>query len=130
MRITLTEICGPSRIYRDDGLKLREAILRRWSDAEPLEIDFEGASIASISFLDEAIAVLALDHPVDVLKRRLKLVNIIDPDRRLLNAQIVSRARERAEHGGERAAGAAESRRRTASDKASSRSVPKKRTAT
>src|SRR4051812_21851677 len=95
MRITLTEVCGPSRIYRSDGLKLREAIERRWSDAEPLEIDFENVTVASISFLDEAIAVLALGQPVDVLKRRLKLVNLRDPDRRLLNAQIVSRARQR-----------------------------------
>jgi hypothetical protein len=95
MRITITEICGPSRVFRSDGIKLREAIERLWSDAEVLEIDFEGIVIASISFLDEAIAVLALDLPVDVLKRRLKLVALVDSDRRLLNAQIVTRARQR-----------------------------------
>src|SRR5580700_2234 len=96
MRITITQVCGPSVVFRSDGVKLREEIVRRWSDAEPLEIDFENISIASISFLDEAIAVLALEHPVDVLKRRLKLVNIFDADRRLLNAQILSNARQRA----------------------------------
>lgn len=95
MRITVTEICGPSRIYRSDGAKLREAIEQRWSDAEPLEVDFENITVASISFLDEAIAVLALDHPKDMLKRRLKLLNLHDADRRLLNAHIVSRARQR-----------------------------------
>ena len=93
MRITITQICGPSVVFRSDGAKLREEIVRRWSDAEPLEIDFENISIASISFLDEAIAMLALDHPVDLLKRRLKLVNLLDPDRRLLNKQILARAK-------------------------------------
>lgn len=95
MHITVTEICGPSRLYRSDGAKLREAIEQRWSDDEPLEIDFENIMVASVSFLDEAIALLALDHSKDVLKRRLKLLNLREPDRRLLNAHIVSRARQR-----------------------------------
>ncbi len=95
MRITLTEICGASRLYRSDGLKLREAIEQRWSDERPLEIDFENVTIASISFLDEAIALLALEHPVEVLKRRMKLLDLRDADRRLLNSLILSRARER-----------------------------------
>lgn len=100
MRITVTQVCGPSVMSRSDGAKLREQIERRWSDTEPLEIDFERISIASISFLDEAIAILALDHPVEVLRRRLELVNILDADRRLLNAQIRARARTRAEDAG------------------------------
>jgi len=95
MRITITEICGASRISRADGLKLRKAIEQRWSDRGPLEVDFENVRIASLSFLDEAIALLALDHPVDVLKSRLKLLNLRDADRRLLNSRIMSRARER-----------------------------------
>ncbi|MBI5485783.1 MAG: STAS-like domain-containing protein [Deltaproteobacteria bacterium] len=99
MRITITEVCGPSRIYRSDGEKLREAILRLWSDAEVLEIDFEGVSVASISFLDEAIAVLAIDQPLEVLKRRLRLLNIVDGDRRWLNSRILARAGERAARG-------------------------------
>jgi hypothetical protein len=95
MHITVMEICGPSRIYRSDGVKLREAIEQRWSDAEPLEVDFENVTVASISFLDEGIAILALEHPLDVLKRRLKLLNLRDADRRLLNVQLVSRSKQR-----------------------------------
>jgi hypothetical protein len=102
MRITITQICGPSVVSRFDGAKLREEIERRWSDAEPVEIDFERISIASISFLDEAIAILGLEHPVEVLKRRLKLINILDTDRRLLNTQILARARTRAADSGEK----------------------------
>ena len=59
MRITITQVCGPSVISRSNGARMREEIELRWSDAEPLEIDFERISIASISFLDEAIAILA-----------------------------------------------------------------------
>jgi len=96
MRISVIDICGQSRVSRDDGAKLRDEIERLWSDDEVLEIDFEAEPIASVSFLDEAIAALALHHPVELLKRRLRMVNLVDGDRRLLNTQINARARLRA----------------------------------
>jgi hypothetical protein len=121
MRITITQVCGPSVVSRADGAKLREEIERRWSDAEPTEIDFEQISIASISFLDEAIALLALDHPVSLLTRRLQIVNILDADRRLLNTQILARARMREGDGG--------ADRSSASPQRTGRATPKKRAA-
>lgn len=94
-RLTVTQVCGQSRVTRDDGARLRAAIVAAWSDAEPLEIDFEGVSIASVSFFDEAFARLALEHPLDVLRRRLKLTGLTPQDRKLLNTLLQSRSRER-----------------------------------
>lgn len=96
MRISVLDICGKTPVSRDDGAKLHGEIERLWSDVEVLEIDFESTPIASVSFFDEAIAVLALEHPVDFLKRRLRMLNLRDADRRLLNTQINLRAKRRA----------------------------------
>jgi hypothetical protein len=96
MRLRLTDICPDSRVFREDGERLRHAIERRWTDDAVLEIDFENRRVASVSFLDEAIAVLFLKHPPDVVKRRLRPVNITTTDRATLNRQIALRLQERA----------------------------------
>ncbi|MFI5301135.1 MAG: STAS-like domain-containing protein [Polyangiales bacterium] len=95
-RLSVTEVCGNSRVTREDGARLREAVVAIWSDSAPVEVDFEGVAIASVSFFDEAFARLALEHPLDVMKRRLNLVGLTAPDRRLLNSLLQSRSRERA----------------------------------
>jgi hypothetical protein len=51
-----------SRVARDDGAHLRQAIEQAWHDAGPIVLDFEGLTIASVSFFDEALGVLALDR--------------------------------------------------------------------
>ncbi len=95
MKLRVADVCGESRVFRDDGLKLRQEIERRWSRADNSEVDFENIRIASASFLDEGIAVLALMLPVSEIKKRLKIQNITKPDRALLNQLILSRSRER-----------------------------------
>ena len=95
MELKVAEICGESRVFREDGLKLRREIERQWSRAEVIGVDFQNIRIASASFLDEGIAVLGLMLSVDEIKRKLKIRNITEPDRALLNHLILSRARER-----------------------------------
>jgi hypothetical protein len=95
-RLIVSEIC-PSRVFRADGERLRAAIMAAWSDDGPVEIDFEGERIASASFLDESIGVLALTHPLEVLKARLKPMNLTQPDRALLNQILSRRSAERSE---------------------------------
>jgi len=97
MRIRVCEICPDSRVTRQDGARLRETIVRSWSAEEPLDIDFEGKTIASVSFLDEAIAVLILDHGPEVVRSRLHLVDLTDGDRRVLNQQVAHRLQQRSE---------------------------------
>jgi hypothetical protein len=93
-RLVVSEIC-PYRLFRADGERLRAAIVAAWSDDEPVEIDFEDERIASASFLDESIGVLALTHPLEVLKARLRPVNLTKPDRGLLNQILSRRSAER-----------------------------------
>lgn len=94
MRIRVRDVCPESRMFRPDGEKLRAAILERWSPSEQLDVDFEGETIASVSFLDEAIAVLFLDHAPEYIRARLKTSNMVPGDRDLLNKQVAQRARE------------------------------------
>lgn len=93
-RLSVRQVCGGSHVLRQDGARLRSEIERLWSDGEAIEIDFENIRIASVSFFDEGIGVLALRYPLEEIKRRLGIVNIENPDRRLLNDILRSRAKE------------------------------------
>lgn len=94
-RLVVSDVCGLSRVTREDGARLRTAIVASWDDAEPVEIDFGGVAIASVSFFDEALALLALGHPIPEIARRIRLVGVTDPDRRLLNSLLQNRQQER-----------------------------------
>lgn len=95
-RLSVRSVCPESRVFRGDGTRLRSAIEAAWSDAETLEIDFEGETIASISFLDGGIATLFVDYDAEVIRRRLRVVNITEGDRRTLNELVAKRRAERA----------------------------------
>ena len=94
-RLAVREVCPSSRVFRSDGQRLRNAIEQTWNDHEPLEIDFEHETIASLSFLDEGIATLFVDHDADVIRRRLRVVGLTDADRRELNRLVAKRRAER-----------------------------------
>jgi hypothetical protein len=94
-RLRVREVCPESRLFRPDGARLRAAIESAWSEAAPLEVDFEGEAIASISFLDEGIATLFVDHDAELIRRRLQIVGLTDPDRRELNKLVAKRRAER-----------------------------------
>jgi hypothetical protein len=97
-RLEVEAICGATRVSRADGAKLRRAIESAWDAGETIEVDFGGSVIASVSFLDEGIGLLARRFPLEVLKRRLRMIRLSEPDRALLNSILVSRARERDTH--------------------------------
>jgi hypothetical protein len=96
IQLSVTEVCGHARVTREDGARLREAIVSRWSDEAAVGVDFEGISIASVSFFDEAFARLALDFPLEVLQRRIVIKGLTPQDRKLLNQLLLARSRERA----------------------------------
>ena len=95
MRLILRTVCPDSRIFRPDGERLRHAIERAWRDDDVVEVDFEGQTIASVSFLDEAVAVLFVDHDAEVIRRRLKLTGLTEGDRRELNTLVAKRRAQR-----------------------------------
>lgn len=90
----MRDTCPDSRLFRVDGERLRRAILERWADDQAIEVDFENESVASLSFLDEAIAVLFLDHSREEVLSHLRTMNMVGGDRDLLNRQVARRIRE------------------------------------
>jgi hypothetical protein len=94
-KIVITDYCRASRVTRGDGAHLRHAIEKHWQDTEALVLDFSGVRIASVSFFDESLGVLAKNHTIEELTRRVRVENIDPADRRLLNTIVVARDKER-----------------------------------
>jgi hypothetical protein len=95
-KIRIAEFCKGSHVTRGDGAHLRKAIEEHWDDAEPLSLDFSGVRIASVSFFDESLGLLAKKRPVDEIRKRVRVENIDEGDRALLNRIVLSRSKERA----------------------------------
>jgi hypothetical protein len=93
-RIDISKHCA-SRVTRGDGAHLRHAIEQAWEGTEPVVLDFDGVTIASVSFFDESLGLLALSHPLSELTARVQVENIVPADRSLLNSIVQSRSRER-----------------------------------
>lgn len=94
MRLRVRDICPDSRMFRTDGERLRAAIEARWQD-DTVQLDFESETIASISFLDEGIATLFVDHDAEVIRARLSVTGLLEGDRKLLNELVQKRRRQR-----------------------------------
>jgi hypothetical protein len=94
-RIDVTTVCASSRISREDGQRLRMEIEKHWDDPGLITVDFGNVTIASLSFLDEGLGVLALTHSLDEIRKRIRVENIKQPDRAVLNRLMASRADER-----------------------------------
>jgi len=94
-RLEIASYCKTARVTRGDGARLRRAIEETWNVGEPLVLDFSGVNIASVSFFDEALGLLAKEHPLDELTARVRVENISPGDRTLLNSIVTSRAKER-----------------------------------
>lgn len=90
--LNIDEFCGAERVSRNDGARLRAEIERLWESCRVIVLDFAGLRIASVSFLDEGIALLALKMPLPDLNEALQIQNITEQDNRLLNVLLESRS--------------------------------------
>lgn len=88
-------------VSRGDGAHLRRAIEEAWDSGETMVLDFANVRIASVSFFDEALGLLARHHPINELTARVRVENIDPGDRNLLNNIVLSRSRERVATGDE-----------------------------
>ena len=93
-RINIATYCKAARVSRGDGALLRKAIEESWDSWEQIVLDFSNVTIASVSFFDESLGMLARRHPLDDLVR---VENMMPSDRALLNSIVLSRAKERKE---------------------------------
>ena len=91
--LNIGEFCGAERVSRNDGARLRAEIERLWKSCRIVVLDFANLPIASVSFLDEGIALLALKMPLPELNEALQIRNITEQDNRLLEALLESRSR-------------------------------------
>jgi hypothetical protein len=102
--LKISEYCKGRYVTRGDGAHLRRAIEVRWTEPEQLVLDFTGVRIASVSFFDESLGLLAKHHPLEELTRRVRVENMAPADKALLNSIVVGRARERRDGSSEPAA--------------------------
>lgn len=66
-----------------------------WHGDGAIVLDFEGLQIASVSFFDEALGILAKQYSLVELTKKISVENITAADRNLLNRIVSSRADER-----------------------------------
>ncbi len=92
--LRVREVCRDSRVFRRDGELLRAAIAAASNDPEGVTVDFEHEPIRSISFLDEGVAVLFVEHDAELIRRRLRVTNMVEDDRRELNRLVAKRRTE------------------------------------
>ncbi|GBE29793.1 MAG TPA: DUF4325 domain-containing protein [Bacteroidetes bacterium] len=96
MLIKVKSLVGTSVSSRKDGRKLRRKILDTLANSqESVIVDFGGMEIASVSFLDEGIALLLEDITIEEMGKKVKVINIDELDRKLLNFITLSRKKER-----------------------------------
>jgi len=94
-QLKIKDLCGRSTVTRQDGKKVYRVIIKHWDKVDRIEVDFGNLTIASVSFLDEAVGQLALRYTRNEFASKIKLCRITHRDKRLLNDIITSRYRQR-----------------------------------
>lgn len=94
MKINIANITKKRTVTRDEGEIIQKIITDAWDKEDKFIINFNHVLVASVSFMDEAFGMLALKHTKDDLKNKLKIENIVDYDRALLNDILQSRFRQ------------------------------------
>ena len=86
------QICGDRIPFREAGKIVQKLIQDNWRKGEVFIIHFEGKTVDSISFFDEAIALLLTKEiTIDDLKRRVRFPDIQESDKYLLNFALAKR---------------------------------------
>jgi hypothetical protein len=93
MNINIQQICEKKTVTRTDGEKIYTILTQEWGKEEIFSINFDNILIASVSFMDEAFGKLASQYTREEFQKKLKLENIVDYDRALLNDVLLSRLR-------------------------------------
>jgi len=96
MKVNIQELCGKKTVTREDGARIHEILSKNWDEVTVFRIDFDNILVASVSFMDEAFGQLALRHSKNDLQSKMKLENMVDYDRALLNDILYSRFRQKA----------------------------------
>lgn len=90
--VNVSELIGEDCLTQSDGEKLRKAITPMLNKAETVRVDFAGVRVLSSPFLNAAIGKLLQEFPPDLLNEHLKIVNVTNAGRALLE-RVVDNAR-------------------------------------
>ena len=95
MLIDIRRVCGEDTISREAGKRIRNLILDNWS-TKSVAIDFKNKLIGSVSFFDEALALLIKkgNKKLDEIIKKIRLVNLRKEDKDLVNYVFASRVKE------------------------------------
>lgn len=95
MEINVPSICGEDLISRESGKKIRSLLLDHWSESKII-LDFEDKLIGSVSFFDEALALLLKKggKSIQEIQDKIGFKNLKKEDRDLLNFVIAARVKE------------------------------------
>lgn len=90
MKILAKEVVGKNAISMQSGSNLYEVMSKELLSGKVVEIDFAGVDLFASPFFNASVGLLLRDLTVDELKSRLKIVNLSDVGRHLLNHVITN----------------------------------------
>lgn len=91
MKILARDIVGKNAISMQSGKNLYEVISKDLLSGKEVEIDFSGVELFASPFFNASVGLLLKDITVSEMKERLKIVNLTDIGRHLLN-HVISNA--------------------------------------
>ncbi|MDP2227245.1 MAG: STAS-like domain-containing protein [Moraxellaceae bacterium] len=90
-RINVLQVVGKNAVSMQSGSILHESIVSALKEGGSVELDFNGIEIFASPFFNASIGLLLKDIDIDQLQEKIKLVNISDLGKGLLN-QVVDNA--------------------------------------
>tara|TARA_B110000211_G_scaffold234241_1_gene303074 strand:- start:8146 stop:8502 length:357 start_codon:yes stop_codon:yes gene_type:complete len=86
--IKVIDLVGKNAISMQSGTKLYEKIFPKLAKKEKIELSFEGVSLYASPFFNASIGLLLKDISIDELMSNMKIIEINDIGRDLLNDVI------------------------------------------
>lgn len=92
-KIIVKDLVGKNAISMGNGDKLHSLLHESLSEENKVEVDFEGVEFYASPFFNAAIGLLLNDFSIEYIQRNMKIVNLSDLGKDLLN-HVISNAIE------------------------------------
>lgn len=90
MKILAKEIVGENAISMQSGRNLYDRFSGTLLNGEDVELDFEGVNLFASPFFNASVGLLLKDIDVKTLQEKLKIVNLSNVGKQLLNHVIAN----------------------------------------
>jgi hypothetical protein len=88
MRVVVRDIVNCHRKFSEAGMAIHDLISPVLARGEEVELDFEGVRFIHVPFLSAAVGQLLKDHPLERVKTLLRVANLTELDRTVLEGVI------------------------------------------